>query len=433
MTRACLWPAALVWLSCFAAAALAQLQPPQTSPPVPPLGSGAPGVPQEAKAGPSADMQENVEILRRLLDRAFLEAYGLPAHKPRVPIAIFAAPGGIPPTSDGVEYKNVAVDVAPQGDPHAGAGPHTEGVYLKDYGIVYTATLPLPPFSVVGGTGAAPGNKPAPDDWDRIRKEIHGETPDQAVNPVPGHTPLSQVILKVLADNGRHFTGLQDGEKITVAVTFRGAATCANCHANPWGNGPLATFGAATRGVAPTDQPPQGASNPSPDGGFLGSPGAPQYVLDARNDILLGDLHMKQGKGRDAIDAYQKAAQHLSQVLRHREVTDPGLTTKDVPALLTAVDLGNKLAAAYVQAGDADAAGKALKATADFAKQAEKLTGVAVPVGTSPQPAAQALPSKLVVTVSKKQLDDVASGKLTFDAFCKAATVEYITPPADKK
>ncbi len=52
----------------------------------------------------------------------------------------------------------------------------------------------------------------------------------------------------------------------------------------------------------------------------------------------------------------------------------------------------------------------------------------------APQPAgAPALPAKLVVTASKKQLLDVASGKMNFDMFCQAATVEYVNPPAEKK
>ncbi len=41
-----------------------------------------------------------------------------------------------------------------------------------------------------------------------------------------------------------------------------------------------------------------------------------------------------------------------------------------------------------------------------------------------------ALPSKLMVTASKKLLDEVGSDKMTFEAFTKAATAEIIRPPA---
>jgi hypothetical protein len=43
------------------------------------------------------------------------------------------------------------------------------------------------------------------------------------------------------------------------------------------------------------------------------------------------------------------------------------------------------------------------------------------------------LPSKLVITASKKLLDDVGSGKMSFDDFKKAVSVEYVTFPAEKK
>ena len=50
--------------------------------------------------------------------------------------------------------------------------------------------------------------------------------PEPEGKAVSGHQPLSEVILKVLAENGRHFTALADGERISVAVTFHGAANC---------------------------------------------------------------------------------------------------------------------------------------------------------------------------------------------------------------
>jgi len=422
-------------LLCLAVA----LAPAVAQPPGPISGGSFPGGLNTTGTAPVTDsMQENVEILRRLLDKALLESYGFPAHNPLAPKVFFSGlPAGMPGVSDEFVAKNIAGD-GPQGDPHAAAGPHTEGVYLKDYGVVFTATLPLPPFSVVGGTGASPAGKQAPDEWDRIRKEIHGEAPDQGAQAVPGHTPLSEVILKVLADNAKHFNNLgqdmgpaAEDKKITVAVTFRGAATCGNCHQNLGGSGPIVTFGLPQTPPGPAGQPGAGGFPAAPDGS--GTPGAPQFFTDARNDILLGDLHMKQGKPQEAIEAYHKAAQQVIPGLRHTEQTEPGLTHRDVPALLAAVDIGNKLAAAYMAAGDDNRARGALKETAEFAKQAERLTGVAVPVGPATPPATQALPSKLVVTATKKQLDDVASGKLTFEAFCKAATVEYVTPPADKK
>ena len=418
MNRIRLWPAALLWLAAACPAAPAQLRPPDTSPPVQLPEQGLTKVLEE-KPGPATDMQENVEILRRLLDNAFAEVYGFGHRRPLEPLVTFGQPAG-----DGSLFRRSVVES--QAANTASAAPRTEGVYLKGYGVVYTATLPYPGFDPVAGTSANPTDKAPPSDWDRVRKELHGETTGQQARTVPGHKPLSDVILKVLADNGQHFSGLGDGERITAAVTFRGAASCNNCHQNPWGSPtgqqlPIEFF--QLNGL-PTETP--GAPAPTS--------GGPGYVTDARNAALLGDLHMKQGKPQEAIQAYQKAADQLTQMITHQQQTEVGLTQKDVPALLTAIDLCNKLADAYVQSGQQDAGSGMLKKAGDLAKQAQKLTGA--PVTTNPPPALATLPGKLVVSATKKQLDDVGSGKMTFEEFRKAATVDYTKPSepgADKK
>ncbi len=153
-------------------------------------------------------------------------------------------------------------------------------------------------------------------------------------------------------------------------------------------------------------------------------------MTDARNAILLGDLHLKQGKTKEAIEAYQKAFQQMGQ-----SVTTSSSKEDQVAGLLTAVDVCNKLAAAYVQAGNSgNEAAAMLKKASELAKKAEGLTGGAVTANPTPASPAGALPPKLVVTVSKKQLDNIGSDKMTFEMFCQAATVEYVNPPAtDKK
>ena len=427
MNRAFIYPAALLWLAVACAGALAQPTPPAgPKPDVNPFGSGLKGAPATA-------MPEDVEILRRLLDGAFAEAYGVSGRKPTTPL---------------VQFRNIAAETytpSPAGLGHP--APHTEGVYLKDYGVVYTTTLPSTGFGPLPASKAGAGDKAPPDDWDRIRKEIHGETPEPQGNVVPGHRPMSEVILKVLADNGRHFTDLADGERITVAVTFRGAVNCTNCHQNPWGNGgpgglPM-TFqyvppgSPGTAGSAATQSPP-GATDPNPVWNppythtaiapTREPPTVPAWLTEVRNAVLLGDLHLKQGKLQEAIATYKNASDQLSKGLTSTagNAPDEALSAAGVQELLTAVDVFNKMAAAYVQVGDSDAAGKALKEAADLAKRAESLTGA--PASANPAPP-QPLPGKLVVSASKKLLDDVGAGKMTFEAFCKAATVEYTGSP----
>ena len=101
------------------------------------------------------------------------------------------------------------------------AAPHSEGVYLKDYGVVYTVTLTPPPNGMLPGPTAGVVTLTPLSPWERTRKELRGEKIENEGKPVSGSPSLSEVILKVLADNGKHFTRLAEGERITVVVTFR--------------------------------------------------------------------------------------------------------------------------------------------------------------------------------------------------------------------
>ncbi len=436
MNRTFPWAAALLGLAAVAAPAPAQYVPPG----VPAIQPSDVDFVQKVRAAPSpaADMQEDIEIMRRLLDGAFAEEYGFHGKGGSPFIFNFNAPivttHNTYPQQPGQGWSGIVGHPVPQ----------TEGVYLKDYGVVYTATLPYTGFDPLPRNDPGTGGKAPPDDWDRIRKEIHGETPDQPGKTVPAHKPLSEVILKALADNGKHFSALADGERISVAVTFRGAANCANCHQNPWNPGqpnlPLTTWQALPDGWynyanksdsrgTPGSPTQQGQPAKAPSSVEPQVPGTPAWMTDARNAVLLGDLHMKQGKTKEAIETYQKALQQMGQ-----SVTPSSSKEDQVAGLLTAVDVCNKLAAAYVQAGNSDNEASAmLKRASELAKKAEDLTGGGAATANKATEAPGTLPAKLVVTVTKKQLDDVGSGKMTFEAFCKAATVEYVNPPADKK
>jgi hypothetical protein len=429
MNRAFLWPAVLLAVVSLAASTPAQ---------PPPSSAGGPNVAPIAvqlvlaAPAPAADMQEDVEIMRRLLDGAFAEVYGVSAHHPLTPgIRYYPLIGPALLSAGG---RNVSVESV---NPIA---LHTEGVYLKDYGVVYTVTLPPTGFDVLPASQPSAGGNNPPDKWDLIKKEIHGETPTPEPQAAPAHKPLSEVILKTLADNGKHFGALADNERISVVVTFRGAANCANCHQNGWDPNKLGepVFLNAYSQDGPSlhyhdtpDTSNPGTAGSTPSAQTAGTT-TPAWLTDARNAIMLGDLHLKQGKTKEAIDAYGKEANTLIQAIENKKISEPGLNQRDVPVLLTLVDLCNRLAAARVQIGDDTAAKTTLARSAEFAALAEKLTagaaGTAVTQQTEAATAGQALPAKLIVTASKKQLDDVGSGKLTFEAFCKAATVESVGP-----
>src|SRR5205823_6170293 len=96
----------------------------------------------------------------------------------------------------------------------------TEGTYLKGQGIVFTLTLP-PPQRDPRPEVPKPTPKP-PNDWERMRKELRQEKPQNEETAQPQkELRLSDIILKMLAENGRHFTQLGENESLTVAITFR--------------------------------------------------------------------------------------------------------------------------------------------------------------------------------------------------------------------
>jgi Tetratricopeptide repeat len=410
-------------------------------------------------------LPEEVEILRRLLDDGFNAVYGYKA--PGTGVRYY--PG------TGVRYYPMIgpaqLTFSPDGaklsvESAAHAAPPVEGLYLKDYGVVYTVTLPPPPNNMLAEPAVGVVTRTPLSPWERTRKELRGEKIEEDGKPVNG-AGLSDVILKVMADNGKHFTRLTEGERITVAVTFRDDAANGIYHPQ------LAPGRPSMPGMAPsggsTGGPPQGlapatgslpplywreidlagaAGSPQSGGASAASGSAPggsspadapedfaAWLTDVRNAVRLGELHLKRGKSQDAIAAYKEALARLEKEVFSRRsataATGVGAATGDVPLLLMAVELCNKMAQVYVQTGDAESGRAMIQRASKLAKQAEQLTGAAAEA--NPRPETPALPSKLVVTASKKLLDEVGSGKTSFEAFRKMATVEYVKPSADKR
>src|ERR1051326_7649644 len=174
----------------------------------------AAGVQAEPKDPQSkAQMYEDIEIMRRLLEDKVLAPYHA---APTLPYGGMPGMGGVDTVYESRTYYN-------PNWPHSGAMPtRCEGVYLKGQGVVFTMTLP-PTDGNVTGVAPAPDKKPTTD-WDRMRKQVRGEKPaEDGKNPAPPQRSLSEIILHVLADNGSHFGDLGDSESITVVVTFRQA------------------------------------------------------------------------------------------------------------------------------------------------------------------------------------------------------------------
>jgi len=250
-------------------------------------------------------------------------------------------------------------------------------------------------------------------DWDRTRSALRGEKVPAPKTTETKSGSTADVILKLLADNGRHFNQLPENENLTVVVTFRLDNNCTRCHAAS--KAPIDKSQLIRRaylditGTAPTPDEVKAYLQDDREDAYQRLidrllADKPRTTPSASNDHeVLGDLHMKQGKTKEAIEAYQKALEKEPK----RE------------AVL------NKLIQANVAANNYTKAQELLKNAKDLTKQP--------PVATTesakpPTPAtAPALPAKLLISAPKKLLDLAGGGKISFDEFKKAATVEYLT------
>ncbi|HLW67492.1 MAG TPA: tetratricopeptide repeat protein, partial [Gemmataceae bacterium] len=133
-----------------------------------------------------------------------------------------------------------------------------------------------------------------------------------------------------------------------------------------------------------------------------------------RDYELLGDLHQKQGKMNEAIDAYSKAV----QAAKTATIAQPA--GEDAKANVEKVkqrvrDLSTKLARVLLDAGRVDEARKALEMDTQIKVLPPAASGQAL----------ISLPAKLTISATKKLLDQVGTGKISYDEFRKQVTLDY--------
>ena len=215
-----------------------------------------------------------------------------------------------------------------------------EGSYLPGYGIVYTVTLP-PRQRKPKTESTKPQPKPL-SDWERIRKQLHGETdPDEGrqVPAQPQEISLTDVILKTLFENGHHLAPAQPDEKLTVAITFRPAeqqgiqVTATRSAGDPFASGTRTLTGDKFGIIS--------SSGSSVVGGPI-TVTTTKPPSSAHDYLLLGDLHLRQGQANDALNAYRRALNELSS------------EASDNNALGQLRELHQKLAQAYLSLGDVE-------------------------------------------------------------------------------
>jgi hypothetical protein len=355
----------------------------------------------------AAQRNEDVEVLRRLLNKAC----GLP-DKASVALLKDVSESGL---SDAV--KRVA-----------GVGPF-DGVHLPNAGIVFTLHVPAgaPKTTADGRLGLnsscngchistkspapsslVPTSRPdAPNgdsllsDWDRVKQDVRGEKPKPADKPKeskpkaavcePGD--LQNVIAGVLAANGKNVRHLPAAEGITVVVTFDELAA--------GGPGALADYAKIELATTPP-------------------PSRPGFTPAEVKSLTLGDLHMKQGKYDVAAAAYLVALARFTDK-QFKMTAPPNLTAEQRNQYAEEFQKGvreamTNFSKALVMTDKADAAKKALELATEF---------VVLEVTT---PTAKATgPAKLIVSVTKADMD------ATKDAAGVRKAVKVETPSEPKK
>jgi tetratricopeptide (TPR) repeat protein len=384
----------------------------------------------------AAQMHEDVEVMRRILNRSL----NLPRYSPHsvwVPGNSLGALGALGGSGGalGNPYGGLGGGQGFSGGNGFGGG-HTvsvstlefaavEGVYLKGHGAIFTLTLP--PQQNLKPDAAVPSADKPLSEWERVRKEVRGEKVEDAAKPKKNPTVLD-TLLKVLAENGTHLSQLAPDETVTIVVTFRedgGAKNAGQYQGNQWeleriGVGNILSrdhigYEPASDGLvriirAATDSDAnENAAQPKDV-----SAGATKEIPAAVKDsILLGELNFKQGKYKEAEKAYLTALKLLEN-------------SPDDGALHQVYQV---LAQTYLADGKTEEAKNYLEKA--IALEKKKASNPNSPKKEAK--AASAVPAKLLVSAPKKLLDQVGSGKITFEEFKKEASVDFASSATPEK
>lgn len=311
--------------------------------------------------------------------------------------------------------------------PAVGSGGVTvqrpEGVFLPGYGVVYQVRIDVPPPEEEHRKGPA---KDADEDsaasrsWENAKRSLRGQAPLEPLGlelnwGVPTKAELVNTLLDTLAENVEHIRNSEPEERLTVAITFPRSKRPAADYYSDYGE----------EGGASYSQ--QGAEGSEYEGDYGAYGGAAGYDFDelaergyvspgtARDYIarappacisheLSGDLHMRQHNYSMAIEAFKKAVEATGSSKARRPLV-------------------RKLIQAHVAAGELEKAQKLIEEARAAESQSEN--------DSSSPAASQAipLPAKLILSVARSQLEEVASGKMKREELNKHATVHYFNPP----
>jgi tetratricopeptide (TPR) repeat protein len=347
-------------------------------------------------------MYEDIEVMRRILDRQLQPLYpshtyetfgmvgmggmdgmrgapGMPGMQPNTGLGGVGGIGGFDGLRGGMGMAGgTTTVVVPMRS--------LEGVYLKGQGVVYTVTLSSlqPPKKAAKSEAAKPVSE-----WDSVRRQVRNEKEEPKKSEASKPPALSDVLLKMLAENGHHFSQLGSNESLIIVLTVHEKERASSTRKSTRGGG---------RG---------GSTGPSEQKGNFG--GGSDLRGKVSDLVLLGDLHQKQSKYEEAIAEYLKAVE-----------LGPDLTEEPT--------LYRKLAQCYLALGQDEKAQKMLdKVKSLLPTHADPRGRPASPdkPASAEKPTA-ALPVKLIISAPKKLLDQAKEGKITFEELRRQARVETV-------
>lgn len=364
---------------------------------------------------------EEIEILGRLFDRALGK---IAAPHGQLHGMAFSPDGRRLASTDAtgmVRLWDVTTGKAVANPHHVVEMGSLQGHYLRGHGLVYTGMMPLPTRPVVAQT---PKEDPKRSDWEDARRELRGERVDRTQTREDANISIADTLLKVMAENGHRLKLLPDGESLTVALTLGASQDCARCHdAGQWHRLDLRSNSirsydmdksASTETSAPR-KPLVTGNNSAAAGGTAGA--AKDLRATAREEaqkaVMLGDLHVKQGQTAQAAELYRKALEVL------HKIENPASDWE-----MEIMELTVKWSRLMVALGKKDEATEALKRVAE---RVERFTKSRVQAKSAKESEEIPLASRLILRVPKKVLDQMGTGKMTYEDFRKSSTIEHLS------
>jgi hypothetical protein len=370
---------------------------------------------EEQEASDKQSLWEDMEVLSGLAESTVRELYSGRTGKLRFGAVVNSDAGVV---GEVLAIGNGTAEIKALIAPKSQFAP--SAAYLPGYGVVLQMELPPLRPATVSTTDeptVCPFMSKSP--WAREKERLRGAwriqdcrschsaykqtltqmnelltraivVPDTAdTRQAPTRDQLVDRLLKLLADNGHHVRWLDSGESIAIAVEFRDKQT-------PLDSWPLAAAAGVSDG-----------SDAAARWDFIG----PSVGKQEEDE---GDLFLRQGNHKSALEAYQNA---LDQLKGFSHGALQANETSNVKRLL------KKQAQAQLGAGDLDGARAAM----------DKLARLEQQKADAPDPAETPnlhFPPRLVVRAPVDALRKVGTGMMTFEKFRDSVDVTYFEPKA---